>query len=235
MPPRPSIDARSVLRLHERVLLGDCRAADEVASHLISLAPSELRRMHRVDAAIVAEAVEDAILDYLASPDKFNALKADLLRFIVIAASRNIADALRSERRRRARESAWSCHWIDVNCERGVTNERLSGVESDLSQIEGLGGDLADRHWAIVSPRLVAGARAGGGRPASDPRSVFNAILWVLRNHNARWQDLPRGYPPYTTCNRYFLAWCRAGLLRQALHDLAEDLRGHRESVSRWY
>src|SRR5438105_5549733 len=65
---------------------------------------------------------------------------------------------------------------------------------------------------------------AKGGRPWRDPRDVLNAVLWVLRT-GAPWADLPRRYPPPSTCHRRFQQWARDGTLERLLRGLAEDLR----------
>ena len=63
----------------------------------------------------------------------------------------------------------------------------------------------------------------GKGRPWRDTRAVLEAIVWVLRS-GARWKDLPERFPPYQTCHRRFQQWVRAGVLRQVLWALAQDL-----------
>lgn len=62
------------------------------------------------------------------------------------------------------------------------------------------------------------------GRPTSDFRAVMEGILWILRS-GARWKDLPKDFPPYQTCHRWFQAWIKAGVLRKVLRALAEHLR----------
>lgn len=52
----------------------------------------------------------------------------------------------------------------------------------------------------------------------------MEGILWILRS-GARWKDLPRDFPPYQTCHRWFQIWQRQGVMRKILRTLAEDLR----------
>ena len=62
---------------------------------------------------------------------------------------------------------------------------------------------VTDVQWAKIErrlPKLPKGRR--GGRPWSDPRKVFEGILWVLKS-GARWKDLPRAYPSPSTCWRW--------------------------------
>ena len=84
---------------------------------------------------------------------------------------------------------------------------------------------LTDEQWEIVR-RLIPEAprRADGrGRPWRDARMVLEGILWVLRT-GAPWHALPERYPSYQTCHRRFQQWVRAGVLRQVLEALAQDL-----------
>lgn len=53
---------------------------------------------------------------------------------------------------------------------------------------------------------------------------VVEGILWILRS-GARWKDLPKDFPPYQTCHRYFQIWVEKKLMRKILKRLAEDLR----------
>jgi len=82
--------------------------------------------------------------------------------------------------------------------------------------------DLTDDQWKIISAILPADPvrEDKRGRPWSDPRKVFNGILWVLRT-GAPWKDLPPRYGPYQTAHRRFQNWVRSGvkvLLALAAH-----------------
>ena len=86
--------------------------------------------------------------------------------------------------------------------------------------------ELNDRQWVVIKSLLPKPSRRadGKGRPRREDREVLNGILWILRS-GARWQDLPERFPPYQTCHRRFQQWAQAGVLRQVLEALAEDLR----------
>lgn len=47
---------------------------------------------------------------------------------------------------------------------------------------------------------------------------MVEAIIWVMRT-GAPWADLPRRYPPYQTCHRWFQTWSSRGTIK-ALHGL---------------
>jgi len=85
---------------------------------------------------------------------------------------------------------------------------------------------LTDEQWAILEPLIPERPRdaLGRGRPAVDPREVLNGILWVLKT-GARWQDLPKEFPPYQTCHRRFQEWTADGVIEGILRALAEDLQ----------
>lgn len=56
-------------------------------------------------------------------------------------------------------------------------------------------------------------------RPKAKPRACFNGIMWVLRT-GARWKELPRKYPPKSTCHDRLKEWTKSGLFDQALERL---------------
>jgi transposase len=87
--------------------------------------------------------------------------------------------------------------------------------------------DLTDEQWSAIEKFVPGPERQGttkqGGRPWRDPRDVLHGILWVLRT-GAPWADLPRRYPPHTTCHRRFQKWEKEGVIDRILRALAEDL-----------
>lgn len=99
-------NSQQFLELHQRLLNGDRTASEEVASKLLSrLAEKIGRKFPRTDKHIVWDGATDAILDYCARPDQFNAARGvPLDRFLSMVAWRNVANAVRGEVRRKARE-----------------------------------------------------------------------------------------------------------------------------------
>jgi len=87
--------------------------------------------------------------------------------------------------------------------------------------------DLTDEQWSAIEKFVPGPERKRttkqGGRPWRDPRDVLHGILWVLRT-GAPWADLPRRYPPPTTCHRRFQKWEQEGVLDRILAALAKDL-----------
>ncbi len=84
--------------------------------------------------------------------------------------------------------------------------------------------DLTDAQWERVAPLIPNPPRRkdGRGRPRRERREVLAGVLWILRT-GAQWAELPRRYPPYQTCHRYFQQWCQDGTLKGLLHALAQD------------
>jgi transposase len=86
--------------------------------------------------------------------------------------------------------------------------------------------DLTYAQWKILKILIPEPTRRkdGRGRPWKDPRSVLNAILWVLRT-GAPWADVPDRYPSYQTCHRRFQQCVRSGIMKGLLEALALDLK----------
>ena len=85
---------------------------------------------------------------------------------------------------------------------------------------------LTTAQWDLLRPMFVIRRNhRGRGRPRKHAlRDMLEGVLWVLKT-GARWKDLPRGYPAYQTCHRWFQRWVREGTLKRAMHVLARDLR----------
>jgi transposase len=85
--------------------------------------------------------------------------------------------------------------------------------------------ELTNEQWSRIEPIIVSStpSKDPRGRPARNPRKVFNGILWILRT-GAPWKDLPQRYPPYQTCHRRFQQWVKQGVFRRIAQELVEDL-----------
>jgi transposase len=84
--------------------------------------------------------------------------------------------------------------------------------------------ELNDQQWRSVESLFNEGRRAGPrrGRPAHNPRAVFEAIHWVLWTGSV-WSALPDRYPDFRTCHRRFKGWFEAGVVQQAMANLYGD------------
>ena len=77
---------------------------------------------------------------------------------------------------------------------------------------------LSDGEWAQIEPHLPARKRLGRPRQV-DLRRVVDALMYILAT-GCQWRALPREFPPRSTVQRYFYAWCGSwgfleGLVRQ--------------------
>jgi transposase len=84
---------------------------------------------------------------------------------------------------------------------------------------------LTDEQWNCIQPLLPVRKpkrEDRPGRPPTDARPL--CILWVLHT-GAQWSELPRKYPPYQTCHRWFQGWVKDGTFRKVLRELARHLK----------
>lgn len=85
--------------------------------------------------------------------------------------------------------------------------------------------EITDKQCEIIEKLLPKSKSKLGkrGRPTVNKRALFNGILWILRT-GAQWREIPKRYPPYQTCHRYFQNWSQSGILEKLLRKLANDL-----------
>jgi RNA polymerase sigma-70 factor (ECF subfamily) len=104
MPPR--LDSSQLLEFHHRLCDGDRTASEELAELILEpLVDAVSRRFSRIDGQTVCDGVVEAFLDNCARPHQFDAgREVPLDRFLRIASERNVANLLRGDARRRARE-----------------------------------------------------------------------------------------------------------------------------------
>lgn len=87
---------------------------------------------------------------------------------------------------------------------------------------------LTEKQWLLIAP-LFPWKRPMrvSGRPKALPRDCLEGILWILRT-GARWKDLPKHFPSYTTCWRRLRDWTRDGTFQRAWAKLLRKLDGMR-------
>lgn len=90
--------------------------------------------------------------------------------------------------------------------------------------------DLSDEEFALIEP-LLPPAKPRGRKP-TDPRSIVNALLYLVRA-GCPWRFLPKDFPPFTTVQNRFYVWRDSGLWEQILAVLAMAVReAHGKSAS---
>jgi len=83
--------------------------------------------------------------------------------------------------------------------------------------------DVDDATWALIAP-VLAQAR-GRGRPRTHAdRTIYNAILFVLRG-GIPWRMLPPTYPSWQTVYSRFARWADSGVWEQLADTIRADLR----------
>jgi transposase len=83
---------------------------------------------------------------------------------------------------------------------------------------------LTDQQWLLIEDLFPWEPPSRcGGRPQAPPRACFEGILWVLVT-GARWKDLPKYFPSFTTCWRRFKQWTESGLFVIAWARLLQEL-----------
>lgn len=82
--------------------------------------------------------------------------------------------------------------------------------------------DLSDDEFALVQPLLPA-AKPSGRKP-TDPRTILNALFYLIRA-GCPWRYLPKDFPPFTTVQNRFYAWRDSGLWEQIASVLVMAVR----------
>jgi transposase len=82
--------------------------------------------------------------------------------------------------------------------------------------------ELSNEEWVMVS-QLIGESEIREhrrGRPKAQPRTVVNAVLWILTTGET-WSRLPSHYPTVPTCRRRFVEWQTNGTLIEIVKVLA--------------
>lgn len=76
---------------------------------------------------------------------------------------------------------------------------------------------LTDDEWDLIADHFPEPAKTG--RPRRDPRTIVNAILWVLRT-GSPWRDLPEEFGAWQSAWRLFDQWNSDGTIDRILKRL---------------
>ena len=82
--------------------------------------------------------------------------------------------------------------------------------------------ELSNEEWVLVSA-LIGESEVREhrrGRPRAHPRTIVNAVLWILTTGET-WSRLPSHYPTVPTCRRRFVEWQMNGTLIEIVKVLA--------------
>src|SRR5438552_270664 len=83
--------------------------------------------------------------------------------------------------------------------------------------------DLTDDQWKLIEP-LLPTAKPGGRPRKTEPREIFNAVLYLNRS-GCSWRMLPHEFPPWPTVYNYFRAWIDGGIWHNIVAELRLDVR----------
>ena len=82
--------------------------------------------------------------------------------------------------------------------------------------------EITDALWEAARPLIPQRERdstktyrrkPGGGRKPMEPRTVLEAILYVLRT-GIQWKALPETFGAASAVHAYFLFWCKKGFFQ---------------------
>jgi len=94
--------------LHERLLIRDPTASEEVASAFLEVVRKHVRiraQVHGIfDPDLINDATVEAVFDYIRHPEKFTPGKSSLRTYLNLAAERDLINMVRKDRRRRRGE-----------------------------------------------------------------------------------------------------------------------------------
>lgn len=82
--------------------------------------------------------------------------------------------------------------------------------------------DMSDAEYAQISGLLPPRKRRG--RKPTDPRSILNALFYLIRS-GCPWRYLPKDFPHFTTVQNRFYAWRDSGLWAQIVCVLVMSAR----------
>jgi transposase len=100
-------------------------------------------------------------------------------------------------------------------CFRSLKRHDAASRTDDLKQ-------LTEEQWFLIEDLFPWEAPSrSGGCPKIPPRTVLDALLWLLRN-GGRWQDLPKCFPSESTCRRRLREWTESGVLAEVWSRVVE-------------
>jgi transposase len=82
---------------------------------------------------------------------------------------------------------------------------------------------LTDAQWEVLRPVLEVPQKNGFGRPRTQARPVFEAILFILHT-GIQWKYLPRTFPPKSTVHDYLQLWSSNQAFRKLLSQVIRSL-----------
>jgi hypothetical protein len=164
--------------LHAQICKGKLEAIERLWTAMLPPFERSLRRVFPcADRDVCVAAAGDAILEYLQKPAAFDPKRGvPLNRFLYQAALRNVADFLRAERRRHAREAMYAnemrqcrsdegvlvedpqCDWTAIGCLVGLSDAECTAARLWLSgerRTQVLARALAVQQASVTEQRVI--------------------------------------------------------------------------------
>lgn len=199
-PRRPEVseclrfDEADELSWHQRLLQGDRDVVDTAFRHLLPLLLTAVRRaFSRTDPALVADAVEDALMEYARQPERFQPSRGvPLTAFLRLAALRNASNLVRGESRRLARERRLvgdpTSPLAGQLQTASVYHVQSAALETALAQAVRPDERVAVALWLAGERRttIVATALGAGGLPLIDQRRAVKQLKERIRRRLER-------------------------------------------------
>ena len=149
--------------VHERLCKGDPTAPAELAEEMMEVLVERLsyKYSNLPDTDLLAEAVSDALMDYIKRPEQFDPTQRGLFGFLVMAAEGDLKNALAKIDRRKEKEIQLESFEVDElgGNTRNRTDELEEKIDSERMQdaLDTLFDDPKDR--AVVK-LIMEGERA---------------------------------------------------------------------------
>lgn len=142
-PSDGSAESETLVILHQELASGKSSTADDLAGRLLfRLISPLLRQYSAADPDVIWDSVTETILNYLRDPGMFDPSHGTPLDvFLSHCARRNITDKLRSEARRRKRETNFYCLFENNFVELGDSAANIE-METEIDFARDLGTAL---------------------------------------------------------------------------------------------
>lgn len=140
-------ESRYLLALHRRLVRGDLESYEEIPKLLFPRLTTALLRHcgGKFDRDIIESAIDEALVEYVREPGKFDPRrKVPLEAFLLMAANRNVANTLRSERRRKHRER------------KAIKDKLISQKEKISVELELSAGNIIQSERETATQRILA-------------------------------------------------------------------------------
>ena len=80
--------------------------------------------------------------------------------------------------------------------------------------------EVTDKQWVIIEPKLPRPRSTG--RPSLNPRTVFNAIYWIL-DSGAKWRYIPKEYGNWNSIYHKYRKWIEERVFEKILQALIDS------------